>query len=154
MQVLGLLIVAPLWGLLSPKLFVKSWIGFLGVLACCIGLKRGKVTLRSFAYHLLNNITEMVFGAALLVTGFYLLYFFMPFGRTGSEVLVYWIFSTVQLFFVIPTLSARIETIWAQTNAPAPARLPLEDQEVCRCDPEQSQETCPERCDKAKAGNP
>ncbi len=114
----GLFFVAPFWGFFSPKLFLNGWLGFLGILACFIGLFRRKITFQFFLRQLFSHVTEMLFGTILLVAGFYVFYALLPFGKSSLEVLFYWIFSTIQLCIIIPQLSKRIDDIWQRATVP------------------------------------
>ncbi len=120
MQYVGLFCVAPFWGFFSPKLFLKSWLSFLGIIACLIGLFRGTSSGRFFFKRLYTNVTEMLFAFGLLMSGFYILYFELPFGKSNSEVLIYWIFTTIQMAIILPSLSKRVDDVWNSSAASTP----------------------------------
>jgi len=63
----------------------------------------------------------MLFTFTLLIAGFYILYFYMPFGNNDAEVLVYWFFSTVQLAFILPKVSIWIDQMLERAKAISPS---------------------------------
>lgn len=121
MELFGLLIVSPLWGNLSPRLFLRSWLSFLGILATFVCLMRTRTHFKAFFLLFCTHFTEMFFTFTLLMAGFYILYFHLPFGRNNAEVLVYWICSTVQLGIILPSVSGRIDQMLEQAQGISPA---------------------------------
>lgn len=115
MYLVGLLVVAPFWGFFSPKLFLNSWLSFLGIIGCFIGLFRRNISFGLFLARLFTSVTELLFSSLLLFAGFYFFYFLLPFGRSDSEVLLYWLFTTIQMGLIVPTLSKRVDEIWERS---------------------------------------
>ncbi|MBW2467548.1 MAG: hypothetical protein JRF02_09625 [Deltaproteobacteria bacterium] len=111
MELFGVLIVSPLWGIISPRLFLRSWLGLLGIIASLVFLFQAKAHYRTFFLLFCTLITDMLFSLILLIAGFYILYFHLPFGKTDPEVLVYLIFAMVQLALTLPSVSIRIDQL-------------------------------------------
>ena len=111
MYYLSLLLISPLWGYLSPRLFFNGWISFLGIIAAIFGLFRRKLSFSDFAATVFTLITRSLFYFILLAAGFYFLYFLHPLGQTNSEVLVFAIAATIQMAILAPTVSGRIDAI-------------------------------------------
>ena len=116
MKLTLLLGVSLIWGQLSTLFFFKSWIAFLGVICCLIGLFRAPTARRHILNLLFSKITETLFFGLLLFSGFYILYHRLDCGQTELEVLVYFISAMVRLFFVLPQISKEIDTIWRSVN--------------------------------------
>ena len=116
-EVVGIFIVSPLWGVLSPYLFLRGWLSFLGILGTFIVLFQARTQYRDFYLLICTHITDMIFTFTLLITGFYILFFHLPFGKNDAEVLMYWFFSTVQLAFILPKVSIRIDQMLERAKA-------------------------------------
>jgi len=121
MKLLGLLVVSSLWGIISPTLFLRSWLAFLGILSTFVILFKARTQYRAFSLLFCKHITDMLFTFILLMAGFYILYFYLPFGKNDAEVLVYWLFSTIQMAFILPTVSTRIDQMLEQAKAISPS---------------------------------
>lgn len=112
MKLIALLSVSLIWGQLSTLFFFRSWVAFLGIVCCLIGLPRSPNSRLHILNLLFSKITESVFFGLLLFAGFYILYHHFECGKTELEVLVYFISAMVRLFFVLPQLSKKIDDIW------------------------------------------
>ena len=111
MEILGVLLISPFWGVASPRLFMRGWLNFLGTIALAIAFVKSRISFAAFSKGLFHFLTELAFSFILLLAGFFLLYSYFSFGRSNPEVIVYWIFSTVQMVFLISTVSERIDRI-------------------------------------------
>jgi hypothetical protein len=118
MKLIVLLGVALVWGQLSTQFFFRSWISFLGVICCIIGLFKARTPVRHILNILFTKISETVFFGLLLFTGFYTFYFRLEFGQSELEVLMYFISTTVRLLYVLPKISEEIDAIWRSVNEP------------------------------------
>ena len=90
---------------------MRGWLNFLGTIALAIAFVKSRISFVSFSKGLFHFLTELAFSFILLLAGFFLLYSYFSFGRSNPEVIVYWIFSTVQMVFLISTVSERIDRI-------------------------------------------
>lgn len=112
MKLIVLLSVSLVWGQLSTLFFFRSWMAFLGIVCCLIGLPRSSNSRLRILNLLFSRITETVFSGLLLIAGFYVLYYHLECGKTELEVLVYFISAMVRMGFVLPQLSKKIDDIW------------------------------------------
>ena len=112
MKLIVLLSVSLIWGQLSTLFFFRSWVAFLGVVCCIIGLPKAPTSRLHILNLLFSKITETIFFGLLLLAGFYILYQRFGCGQTELEVLVYFISAMVRLFFVLPQISKKIDDIW------------------------------------------
>ena len=122
MKIFTMLGIALIWGQLSTQFFFRSWLSFLGVVCCIIGLFKAKVPARYILSVLFSKVSETVFFGLLLFTGFYVFYFRLDFGKSQLEVLVYFISTTVRLLYVLPKISEEIDAIWRAVNEPGPGK--------------------------------
>lgn len=122
MKLILMLGVALAWGQLSTQFFFRGWISFLGVICCIIGLFKARVPVRHILTVLFAKVSEAVFFAMLLFTGFYVFYFRLEFGKSEPEVLVYFISTTVRLLYVLPKISEEIDAILRSVNEPDPGK--------------------------------
>ena len=116
MELLGIILISPLWGILSPRLFLQSWLSFLAILATLIFLFQARSQYKAFFLLFCRHFTDMLFNFILLMAGFYILYYHLPFGASGAEALLYWIFSSIQLALILPTVSRRIDQMLAKVR--------------------------------------
>ena len=82
MKISTLLGVALIWGQLSTQFFFRSWLSFLGVICCIIGLFKSKVPARYILSVLFTKVSETVFFGLILFTGFYVFYYRLEFGKS------------------------------------------------------------------------
>ena len=113
-KLLVLLIVSSMWGILSPRLFLRSWLSFLAILATLFFFFQSWTKHYAFFLLFCKHVTVMLFTFILLFAGFYILYFHLPFGNSDAEVLVYWFFSTIQLALILPKISIWIDQMLEQ----------------------------------------
>lgn len=105
------LLISLVWGQLSTHLFFKGWIAFLGLVYCIIGLARKRRWAGAILDIAFTRITTMGLHTAVLVTGFYLLYYYFRIGQTTAEILVYLISATVRMAFLLPGTSRAIDNV-------------------------------------------
>lgn len=119
MELFGILLVSPVWGSISPRLFFRCWLAFLGSCLLLYYLcARRRVNFTAYLAVAINQITEAVFTALILLVVFYLLYVHYPFGRNNSEVFVFWVFSSIQLVHILPRISSRIDLLLEKVQTP------------------------------------
>lgn len=111
-----LVLVALLWGPVSAVMFFEGWLSFLGIVACLIGLVRGRVSRHVVLTYLFGHFTRSVFFGLALFMGFFFLFRLLPLGRTSAEMVTYWLSSLVAVVVLITRISKRIDLIWAQAN--------------------------------------
>lgn len=112
MELVSIFLISPIWGSLSPRLFLRAWLSFLGIIGCGIHRKRGQITTRECTGHLFQFATELLFNGLLLFSGFYIFYILLPLGRSGPEVFTFWLATTVQLLYLLPQLGNEVDAIW------------------------------------------
>ena len=111
MKLLSLLLITPAWGLISPRLFFNGWLSFLGLVASLFCLSTRRVSLWQFASLFFTMMTRMLFFFTLLIVGFYFFSHHFSLGFSLAETVVFTVFAIVQTFFLLLTLSERIDEI-------------------------------------------
>ncbi|MCK5589218.1 MAG: hypothetical protein KAI16_02825 [Candidatus Pacebacteria bacterium] len=116
MDVIGIIIISPLWGSISTQLFLQSWLSFIGLIINIIGIIRGKVERKNTFLGLSVSFAQMLLFFGLLCLGNYLLTSVFSFGYTKTENIIYWIFAVVNLLFMLPQFPAKIKKMWRNAN--------------------------------------
>ena len=117
MNLLSLLLITPLWGLLSPRLFFYGWLSFLGLAASLFCLSTKRVSVSQFASLFFTMMTRMLFFFTLLLVGFYIFSHHFSLGFSPTETVVFTLFASVQTLLLLLTLSDRIDEIMSCVNS-------------------------------------
>ena len=117
MNGLSLLLITPLWGLISPRLFFNGWLSFLGLAASLFCLSTKRVSWWQFVSLFFTMMTRMFFFFTLLLVGFYLFSHHFSLGFSPTETVVFALFALVQTLFLLLTLSDRIDEILSYVNS-------------------------------------
>jgi len=118
LNVLGVIVVSPLWGIISTTLFLQSWLAFIGIIIWIIGIIRGKVERKTAFLGLGMAVGLGVLWSGLLRLGYYLLSDVLSFGYTTAENVVYWIFAGITLIWSGLRLPAKVKKTWRNANVP------------------------------------
>lgn len=124
MEWIGILVVSPLWGVISTQLFFQAWLGVAGFLIGLFGFVKGAVPRESTAILIGMAIFSTVLYSLLLSGGFWLLTNVFSFGYSRTENIVYWVFAGLSTLFILLKLPARLRKIWR--NAMDPGSLEID----------------------------
>jgi hypothetical protein len=116
MNLIGIIVISPLWGIISTRLFLQSWLAFIGIIIWIIGIIRGKVGRRTVFLGLGVSIGSVLLWSALLWLGYYVLSQVLHFGYTTAENVVYWIFAVIGLLWFGRQLLSKIKKTWRNAN--------------------------------------
>ena len=122
MKLIGLLAISLIWGQFSTLFFFRAWMSLLGLVCCAIGFVRNRAAFKRITAILVTTATETVFFGVALTFGFYILYFYLNYGKTRMEVLVFLISASVRLLMVLPTISNEIDRMWLAVMEPESSR--------------------------------
>ena len=117
-NLIGIIIVAPLWGMISTQLFLQSWLAFIGIIINIIGIFRGKVLRKTTFLGLGVALVQVILFSGLLYLGYYLVSDILFFGYTTTENIIYWIFAAIILIWMIPQIPSKIKRAWRCANVP------------------------------------
>lgn len=112
----GVIIVSPLWAMLSSQLFLQSWLAAIGVIFNLVGLVRGKVERSTTAVGVGMGVALVGLWGGLLAAGTWVLTRVLGFGYTTAENAVYWIFAVLSLLYFARQLPLRIKRTWRHAN--------------------------------------
>lgn len=112
MKWIGLLIVAPVWGIFSTQLFLQAWLGVLNCIIAFWGIVIGKVERKDNAMAIGVNLLSVVLFGVLLRLGDWLLADKLGFGASNMENNVYWFFAIVTAIFCIMELPLKVKKQW------------------------------------------
>ncbi|HLF08052.1 MAG TPA: hypothetical protein VI789_01710 [Dehalococcoidia bacterium] len=116
MSLIGILVVAPLWGAMSTQLFLQAWLAVINVVSSVIGLARAKVPRKWVFLGLGVYAVQAIVFPVLLGLGYYLLSEKLSFGYTSAENIVYWIFALLSLLYMLPQLPRKVKKAWRNAN--------------------------------------
>jgi hypothetical protein len=89
MELLGIVVVAPIWGMVSARLFLQACAAASSFVVAAIGFVWGRVRRSNTIIMMAVSIFAFSLFATLLFVGFWLLAYVMPFGRSQPEKIVY-----------------------------------------------------------------
>ena len=118
MKWIGILLVSPLWGALSAQLFLQAWLGVANFFINLFGFVKGTVPRKTTAIAMGVAISSMILCFLLLRAGSWLLTEVLPFGRTETENVVYWLFSGLYALFMLPQIPIKCRKSWRNATIP------------------------------------
>lgn len=124
MDWLGILLISPIWGLLSTQLFIQAWLSVMIFIFSLVGFVKGTVPRKTTAIGMGAALSTVIAFTFILYGGFWLLTEVLPFGRTRTENIVYWVFAALAAIYVLPQIPARIRKLWR--NATVPGSLEMD----------------------------
>lgn len=119
MKWIGVLVVSPLWGMLSTRLFLQSWLAAVTFLVAVLGFVRGAVPRKDNALAAGVALLGVILFSLLLDGGFWLLTSVLRFGQTRAENIVYWVFAGLAALYILPQIPAKIRKSWRNSMIPA-----------------------------------
>jgi len=111
-NILGIFIVSPLWGMISARLFLQSWLAFISSIINLIGLVKGEVERKTTILGFGVGQFQAVLFSFLIWLGNYLLTQVLLFGYTQAESIIYWIFAGLSFLYMLPQIPNRIKKAW------------------------------------------
>ena len=116
---ISILIVSPIWGMVSAQLFLQAGLGIITTIAGIIGFITGRVERKLTALMIGGGLALFILWSILLYFGFWklsdILYadeYMYPFGYSTTENIVYWIFVVISVLYLLPQLPGRIKKSW------------------------------------------
>ena len=118
MKWLGILLISPLWGVLSTQLFIQSWMGVVNFFISFVGFVKGAVPRKTTALQMGVALFSVVLFSLLLRGGFWLLTDVFPFGQTQMESTVYWVFAGLSALYMFPQVPRKFRKSWRNAMIP------------------------------------
>lgn len=118
MKWIGLLIVSPLWGMISAQLFLQAWLALSQLIIAAAGFVRGRVPRSETAMGMGVYLLQTFLWSLLLSGGYWLLANVLGFGWTNAENVVYWIFVALSAVYMLPQIPSRLRRAWHFSMTP------------------------------------
>jgi len=115
---ISVLIVSPIWGIVSTKLFLQAWLGCINGIISIIGFLAGRVDRTITLIGIGTGFGLAILFSLLLRCGQWILSDTLSFGYSKAENTVYCIFAIISLFGFLPQLPSRIKKTWLQMMKP------------------------------------
>lgn len=124
MEWIGILIISPLWGIISTQLFVQAWLAVASLVIYFLGFVRGSVSRKDTLLMMGVALLSMILFSLLLGAGFWVLDL-LPFGRTLADTVVYWFFAVISMLFFILQIPKKIRKSWRDAMIPGAFELDI-----------------------------
>jgi len=109
---IGVIVIAPLWGMLSTQLFFQAWLSFINGIINIIGFFVGRVERKTTALGFVVCIGSFALFNGIFYAVFWLLSDILHFGYSPAENTVYWIFAALSSLYMLPQIPGRIRQSW------------------------------------------
>jgi hypothetical protein len=112
----SILLVAPVWGIISAKLFLQIFLAGIGLLIRLLGLVRGAVSWKTNLLSIGVSILSVVIYGYILYAGNRLLNIF-GFRQLKSEDIVYLIFFGLSVLYMLTQFPVKLRKLWRNSMA-------------------------------------
>jgi hypothetical protein len=118
MNWIGILFVAPIWGVFSTKFFIQSWIFAISLLIFLWGFIKNKVSRKVTAIGIASSLCFAALFSILLYFGNWILSSVLPFGYSRIENIVYWGVALLSIFHWFPEIRPKLRNTWQKAMIP------------------------------------
>lgn len=118
MESFGIIVVGPLWGLISTQLFFQTGEEFIKGCIYLMGLFKGKVSSKKLLVRMVAAFVTSIGCAILLVFGFWLICVRYPHLRTPAQNVLYLAFALFGTVYVVSQMSTKIRKAWRHATQP------------------------------------
>lgn len=122
---LGLLLVSPLWAMLSTQFFLQGWLSLIDFAIALIGFYRRNVSTAILVAAVIAALWGFLLAIVLLSGGFYLLHVRMSFLSTRSETIMYSVFVVFSIFYMAAEFVYKIKKHWRNCLIPGSLELDI-----------------------------
>lgn len=130
MKWLGILLVAPFWGMISTQLFLQFWLSFANLIITAVGFVKGAAPRKDNALGMGIHIASVILFGCLLFLGFWVLTDVLPFGRTRTENVIYWIFAAFSALYMLSQIPQKIRRSWKIAMSPGALEADILEQRM------------------------
>ena len=117
-EAFGLIVVAPLWGMISTMLFFRSIVSVIRIGIYGVGLSKGTVPRKKNISGLMHSLSLFIIYVLVLVAGFLIMSRRLPFEWEKAEKVVYWIFCGLAAFYSVPRIPEKLRRTWRYATVP------------------------------------
>jgi hypothetical protein len=118
MESFGIIVVGPLWGLISAQLFFQTGEEFIKGVIYLLGFVRHKVNGRIMLVRMVTAFVTSIVCAILLVGGFWLICVRYPSLRTPAQNVLYLAFAVLGVVYVVSQMPHKLRKAWRHANVP------------------------------------
>lgn len=112
MESFGIIVVGPLWGLISVQLFFLIGEEAIMAVMYLIGIMRGYVSSKKLVPRAVWSALRSVGSALLLIAGFWLICVRYPTLRSSAQNVLYLAFAILAIFYVVAAMPGRLNRAW------------------------------------------
>jgi hypothetical protein len=129
MNWLGVLLIMPLWGFFSAKMFFRGLVGLISLLISLHGFLRGAVARKTNAVGMGAGAVHMAVSAAVLYACSWILVG-LRLGQSGPEVTVYNVFLFIAAILCLKQIPPKLRQAWRNATIPGEIELNILDRKV------------------------
>ena len=118
MESFGIIVVGPLWGLISAQLFFQTGEEFIKAVIYLIGLFKGKVAAKKLLVRMVAALVASLLCAILLVFGFWLICVRYPHLRTSAQNVLYLAFAVLATVYIVSQMPRKLRKTWRHATQP------------------------------------
>lgn len=118
MHWVGVIIVAPMWGIISTQLFLQIWLALINAIINFVGFIAGRVDRKKTGLGFAMGIGSGIIFSLLLHSGYWLLSDLLSFGYSNAENIVYWIFAAFTAIYFLFQIPGRLKKAWRNAMTP------------------------------------
>mgnify|MGYP000402622816 CR=1 FL=1 len=119
MSWIGILVVSPLWGMISTQMFVQSWLGVVLAGIGIIGAVAGRRPRQDCAILVAIGLAQALIFSTIIIGVNWILTSVTPFGTTMGEIISYWIFAAISAPYLLVQVPGKIKDAWRRALVPA-----------------------------------
>ncbi len=112
MGLIGALIVAPLWGMVSAQWFMRAGLAFVVLPIHGWGVVIGRISRIQCVLGMAAALFFVALYSVALLMGYWLLTNVFSFGQTLLENVVYWGFAIFSALFMMPRVAPTVMHVW------------------------------------------
>jgi hypothetical protein len=129
---LGVLVVSPIWAMLSTHLFLQGALACINFGIATIGLCRRAVALQVSLMAIIVTLLRATLSFALLAAGSYVLAGLVSLGQTRAEKNVYLAFCAFTVIYLAPQFIPVIKKQWRNCTIPGSLEFDIADRRIER----------------------
>jgi hypothetical protein len=114
----NVLVIAPVWGMLSVQLVLQGMIGLINFLVALVASFRRILPIEMMLATLFAPVLMMLIYFGIFVGGKYIVDNFTSLGLTRSGIIVFWVFAVFAVWFMAGQTVNKIKTNWQHCMVP------------------------------------
>lgn len=112
MESFGIIVVGPLWGLISAQLFFQTGEEFIKAVIYLMGIFKHKVATKKLVVRMVIALASSLLCAILLVFGFWVICVRYPSLRTPAQNVLYLAFALLGTVYIVSQMPNKLHKAW------------------------------------------